>query len=79
MHDPTITRGKCLRRSDQTTAPFIKKRGHRRKPLSDVFDIDHSHNIWYSNEVVNPYLTLSKVDSIIFGRALREPASESLR
>src|ERR1700720_248113 len=68
--DPTITRSECLRRRDQTTAPFIEKRGHRRKPLSDRFDIDHHHNIWYSNLVVNPYITLSKVDSIIYGRAL---------
>src|SRR6202007_471481 len=30
-------------------------------------------NIWYSNLVVNPYLTLSKVDSIIYGRALSCP------
>src|ERR1700752_584820 len=68
--DPTITRGEGPRRCDQTTASFIEKRGHRRKPLSDGFDIDHPHNIWYSNLVVNPYLTLSKVDSIIYGRAL---------
>src|SRR6476469_5856440 len=27
--DPTITRGECLRRRDQTTAPFIEKRSHR--------------------------------------------------
>jgi restriction system protein len=33
-------------------------------------DIDHHYNIWYSNLVVNPYITLSKVDSIIYGRAL---------
>src|SRR3984893_7072335 len=71
--DPTITRGDCLRRRDQTTASFIEKRGHRRKPLSDRFDIDHHHNIWYSNLVVNPYITLSKVDSIIYGRALISP------
>jgi len=68
--DPTITRGEGLRRRDQTTAPFIEKRGHRRKPLSDGFDIDHSHNIWYVALIVNPYITLSKVDSIIYGRAL---------
>src|SRR5271166_6000545 len=68
--DPTITRGEGLRRRDQTTAPFIEKRGHCRKPLSDGFDIDHPHNIWYSNLVVNPHITLSKVDSIICGRAL---------
>src|SRR5205814_9811859 len=55
---------------DQTTAPFIEKRGHRRKPLPDGFDIDHHYNIWYPNQVVNPYITLSKVDSIISGRAL---------
>ena len=45
--DPAITRGEGLRRRDQTTAPFIEKRGHRRKPLPDGFDIDHHHNIWY--------------------------------
>src|SRR6202030_1064945 len=70
--DPTITRGESLRRRDQTTAAFIEKRGHRRKPLSDGFDIDHPHNIWYSNLVVNRYLTLPKVDSIICGRALSQ-------
>src|SRR6202035_4206497 len=59
--DPAVTRGECLRRRDQTAAPFIEKRGHRRKSLSDRFDIDHHHNIWYSNLVVNPYITLSKV------------------
>src|SRR3984893_645071 len=69
--DPTITRGECLRRRAQTTAPFIEQRAHRRHTLSDRFDIDHHHNIWYSNLVVNPYITLSKVDSIIYGRALR--------
>ena len=66
--DPAITRGERLGRRDQTAAPFIEKRGHRRKPPSDGSDIDHYHNIWYSSEVI--YLTLSKVDSIIFGRAL---------
>jgi len=45
--DPPITRGECLRRRDQTTAPFIEKRRHRRKPLPDRFDIDHHHNIQY--------------------------------
>src|SRR6516165_552342 len=69
--DPPITRRERLGRCNQTTAPFIEKRGHCRKPLSDGFDIDHHYNIWYSNLVVNPYLTLSQVDSIIFGRALR--------
>src|SRR6516165_2358871 len=34
--DPTITRGECLRRRDQATAPFIEKRGHRRKSLSSI-------------------------------------------
>src|SRR6202047_3831302 len=68
--DPPITRGERLGRRDQTTTPFIKKRGHCRKPLSDGFDIDHHHNIWYGQTVVNPYLTLSKLDSIICGRAL---------
>src|SRR6266446_9575626 len=68
--DPAITRGEGLRRRDQTTAPFIEKRGDRREPLSDGFDIDHHHNIWCSTLVVNQYPTLSKVDSIISGRAL---------
>jgi hypothetical protein len=69
--DPPITRGERLCRCDQTTAPFIEKRGHRRKPLPDGFDIDHHYNIWYPSWVVNLYLTLSKVDSIILGRTLR--------
>jgi len=64
-------RGKRLRCRNQTPAAFIEKRRHRRKPLSNGFDIDHHHNIWYGKSVVNPYLTLSKVDSIISGRALR--------
>ena len=50
--------------------PVHREKGHRRKSLSDGIDIDHPHNIWYSNLVVNPYITLSKVDSIIYGRAL---------
>ena len=75
--DPTITRGECLRRRDQTTAPFIEKRGHRRKPLSDGFDIDH-HTTYGMQTVVNPYLTLSKVDSIISGRALSVATVPSL-
>ena len=66
----TISRSKRLGRSDQTTAPFIQKRRHRGKPLSDGFNIDHHHKIWYDDWVVNPYLTLSKVDSLISGRAL---------
>src|SRR4051812_46764384 len=41
------------------------------KPLSNGFNIDHHHNIWYDNSVVNPYFTLSKVDSIISGQVLR--------
>src|SRR5271166_2577256 len=49
---------------------------HRRKPLPDGFDIDHHHHIWYRNMVVNPYLTLSKVDSIICGRALTRASTE---
>src|SRR6266436_6201391 len=68
---PAITRGKRLRGRNQTPAAFIEKGRHRRKPLSNGFDIDHHHNIWYGKSVVNPYLTLSKVDSIISGRALR--------
>src|SRR4029077_13995205 len=66
-----ISRGKCLRRGDHTTAPFIKKRRHCQKPLSDGLDIDHHHHIWYDHWVVNPCLTLSKVDSLISGRTLR--------
>src|SRR5580693_1562672 len=54
----------------QTTAPFVEKRRYRRKPLPDGFNIDHHHNIWYDCSVVNPYFTLSKVDSVIFGQAL---------
>src|SRR5271169_2981629 len=69
--NPSITHGERLGRRDQTTAAFVKKGRHRRKPLSDGFDIDHYHNIWYPKRVVNQYLTLSKVDSIICGRALR--------
>src|SRR5882762_6164549 len=72
--NPAITRGKRLRCRNQTPAAFIEKRRHRRKPLSNGFDIDHHHNIWYGKSVVNPYLTLSKVDSIISGRALRGDA-----
>src|SRR5207253_1293115 len=67
----TISRGKRLRRRDQTTAPFIKKRRHRQKPLSNGLNIDHDHHIWYEKTVVNSIFTLSKVDSIISGRALR--------
>src|SRR5439155_9386899 len=66
----TISRSKRLGRGDQTTAPFIQKPRHRGKPLSDGFNIDHHHKIWYDNMVVNAYLTLSKVDSLISGRAL---------
>src|SRR5437764_11175090 len=68
--NPAVTRGERLRCRDQTTTPFVEERRHRRKPLSDGFDIDHHHNIWYDITVVNPYFTLSKVDSIIFGRVL---------
>src|SRR6266446_4789529 len=68
--NPSITRGERLGRRDQTTAPFVKKGRHRRKSLADRFDIDHYHNIWCGKMVVNPYITLSKVDSIICGRAL---------
>ena len=32
--------------------------------------IDHYHNMWYARRVVNPYYTLSKVDSLISGQAL---------
>src|SRR5207302_10556370 len=67
----TISRGKCLRRRDQTTAPFIKKRRHCQKSLSNGLDIDHNHHIWYEKTVVNSIFTLSEVDSIISGRALR--------
>src|SRR5205823_10727485 len=66
----TISRGKRLRRRDQTTAPFIKKRRHRQKPLSNGLNIDHDHHIWYEKTVVNSIFTLSQVDSIISGRAL---------
>src|SRR5208282_959987 len=47
-------RGECLGRRNQTTAPFIEKRGHHRKPLSDGFDIDHHHNIWYCESGCEP-------------------------
>src|SRR5712671_2761255 len=59
-----------LRRRDQTTAPLVEKRRYRGKSLPDGFNIDHNHNIWYDHRVVNPYLTLSKVDSIISGQVL---------
>ena len=49
----TISHGKRLRRRDQTTASFIKKRCHRQKPLSNGLDIDHNHQIWYKKVVVN--------------------------
>src|SRR5213079_2176997 len=68
--NPTITHSRCLRRRDQPTSAFVEKRRYCGKPLSDGFNIDHHHNIWCGNSVVNPYLTLSKVDSIISGRAL---------
>jgi hypothetical protein len=61
----TITGGKRLGRRDQPTAPFVEKRRYREKPLSDGFNIDHRHNIWYEETVVNPYSILSKVDSLI--------------
>src|SRR6516164_3530104 len=67
----TITCRKCLRRRDQTTAPFVEKRRYRGKPLPDGFNIDHHHNIWYDLSVVDPYFTLSKVDSIISGQVPR--------
>src|SRR5208282_3151200 len=67
----TISRSKRLGRRDQTTTPLIKKRRHRGKPLSDGFNFDHHHKIWYDDWVVNPCFTLSKVDSLISGRALR--------
>ena len=63
--NPSITRGERLGRRDQTTAPFVEKRRYRRKPLSDGLDIDHHHKYGIENTVVNPYFTLSKVDSFI--------------
>src|SRR5215831_8499969 len=50
--------------------PVRRDTGYRGKPLSDRFNTDHHHNIWYANLVVNPYSTLSKVDSIISGKVL---------
>ncbi len=66
----TITRSKRLRRRHQTTAPFVEIGRYRGKPLSDRFNIDHHHNIWYDYTVVNPYLTLSKVNSTFSGQLL---------
>ena len=43
--NPAVTRGERLRCRDQTTTPFVEERRHRRKPLSDGFDIDH-HTIY---------------------------------
>jgi len=65
-----ISHGKRLRRGNQATTPFIKKRRHRQKPLSNGLDIDHNHHIWYKKVVVNSIFTLSEVDSIISGQAL---------
>src|SRR5262245_12708722 len=65
----TITRSKRRRRRE-TTAPLVEIRRYRGKPLSDRFNIDHHHNIWYANSVVNPYSTLSKVDSKFPDRSL---------
>jgi hypothetical protein len=67
-----ITCRKRLRRRDQTTAAFVEKRCYCGKPLSNGFNIDHHHNIWYRYSVVNLYFTLSKVDSIISGQVLTE-------
>ena len=75
----TISRSKRLGRSDQTTAAFIQKRRHRGKPLSDGFNTDHHHKIWYDDWVVNPCFTLPKVDSLISGRALSVGSRHSLR
>ena len=63
--DPPITRGERLGRRDQPTAPFVEKRRYRGEPLPDRLNIDHHHNIWYEETVVNPYFILSKVDSLI--------------
>src|SRR6516225_8537911 len=52
------------------TAPLVKKRRYRGKPLPDGFNIDHQHNIWYDLRVVNQCFTLSKVDSRISRQAL---------
>src|SRR5689334_24040492 len=65
-----ITCRKRLRRRDQTTAAFVEKRCYCGKPLSNGFNIDHHHNIWYRYSVVNLYFTLSKVDSMISGQVL---------
>src|SRR4051812_27195841 len=76
-----ITCRKRLRRRDQTTAAFVEKRCYCGKPLSNGFNIDHHHNIWYRYSVVNLYFTLSKVDSIISGQVLssaKQPLQRSL-
>src|SRR6202163_2061832 len=70
--NPSITRGERLGRRYQTTAPFVKKRRHRQKPLSNGLDIDHNHHIWYQKTVVNSIFILSEVDPIISARALSD-------
>src|SRR5712671_1498742 len=75
----TITCSKRLRRRDQTTAPFVEKRRYSGKPLPDGFNIDHTTTYGIDRRVVNPYFTLSKVDSVISGQALSFPtASKSI-
>ena len=68
--DPTITRGECLRRRDQTTAPSSRK-GATAENRSLTGSISITPTIYGTQDlVVNQYITLSKVDSIIYERAL---------
>ena len=61
--NPTVARGERLGRRDQTTAPLIEKGGHRRKPLSGGFDIDHYHNMVFKRGCKSiSNITLSKVN-----------------
>src|SRR5437667_9162930 len=51
--------------------PRSSRNGATVKNRSNGLNIDHDHHIWYEKTVVNSIFTLSKVDSIISGRALR--------
>src|SRR5205807_7213976 len=67
--DPTITRGECLRRCDQTT-PRSSRKGATAENRSLMGSISITPTTYGIQSGCKSHILLSKVDSIICGRAL---------
>jgi hypothetical protein len=70
LHRDQPLRSRRRQRSRLDPLASAKGRNHRAWSSGYGFNIDHHQKIWCDHTVLNLYLTLSKVDSMISGQAL---------